>query len=112
MVVTHGGHQKTASISIGRRWFAAAMVGVLTLICAAPAMAQHPEQHPWMNKSLSPDERADMVLKEMTLAEKIDLSARRGHAGLDPVHAKDCISAMGARGSCWECRGWAFPRSR
>src|ERR1700755_1935156 len=29
--------------------------------------------HPWMNPKLSPDERAAMVLKEMTLDEKIDL---------------------------------------
>jgi len=80
-VVTHGGHQKTASIAIGRRWSVAAMLGVLTLICAAPAVAQHPEQQPWMNKSLSSDERAAMVLKEMTLAEKIDLLHGEGMPG-------------------------------
>src|SRR3974377_1213654 len=28
---------------------------------------------PWMNKNLSPDERAEMVLKQMTLDEKITL---------------------------------------
>src|SRR5215469_15545666 len=28
---------------------------------------------PWMNQGLSPDERADMVLREMTLDEKIQL---------------------------------------
>ena len=28
---------------------------------------------PWMNTSLSPDERADLVIKEMTLDEKISL---------------------------------------
>jgi beta-glucosidase len=38
---------------------------------------------PWMNKSLSPDERADLVLKEMTLDEKISLLHGNGmaHAG-------------------------------
>jgi len=37
--------------------------------------------HPWMNESLSPDERADMVLKEMTLDEKIDLLHGMGMPG-------------------------------
>ena len=38
---------------------------------------------PWMNKDLSPDERADMVLKQMTLDEKISLLHGNGmaHAG-------------------------------
>ncbi|MGC1416014.1 MAG: glycoside hydrolase family 3 C-terminal domain-containing protein [Candidatus Acidiferrum sp.] len=37
--------------------------------------------HPWMNASLSPDERAAMVLKEMTLDEKIDLLHGMGMPG-------------------------------
>jgi len=39
---------------------------------------------PWMNTSLSPDERADLVLKEMTLDEKILLLHGNGmaHAGI------------------------------
>jgi beta-glucosidase len=37
--------------------------------------------HPWMNPSLSPDERANMVLKEMTLDEKIDLLHGMGMPG-------------------------------
>jgi beta-glucosidase len=36
---------------------------------------------PWMNTSLSPDERADLVLKEMTLDEKIDLVHGNGMPG-------------------------------
>ncbi len=35
---------------------------------------------PWMNKSLPPDERADMVLKQMTLDEKISLLHGNGMA--------------------------------
>jgi beta-glucosidase len=38
---------------------------------------------PWMNKSLSPDERAAMVLKQMTLDEKIDLLHGNGMAHAD-----------------------------
>src|ERR1700761_7773828 len=37
--------------------------------------------HPWMNPKLSPDERAAMVLKELTLDEKIDLLHGMGMPG-------------------------------
>jgi beta-glucosidase len=50
-------------------------VGVLALVLTAAVgsvMAQNPNQ-PWMNSSLSPEERARMVLKQMTLEEKIAL---------------------------------------
>jgi beta-glucosidase len=40
---------------------------------------------PWMNNKLSPDERADLVVKEMTLAEKISLLHGTGMEGLSPV---------------------------
>lgn len=36
---------------------------------------------PWMNTSLSPDQRADMVLKQMTLDEKIELLHGNGMSG-------------------------------
>ncbi|HEV3279595.1 MAG TPA: glycoside hydrolase family 3 C-terminal domain-containing protein [Terriglobia bacterium] len=59
-------------------------------LLAAPAFGQHRPQNqtdspgqnqPWMNTSLSPDERAEMVLKEMTLDEKIDLVHGEGMPG-------------------------------
>jgi beta-glucosidase len=79
----HGGQGNSVSILSCRWWSLAATLGVLTVVVsmATPAMAQHPEQRPWMNKSLSSDERADMVLKEMTLAEKIDLLHGEGMPG-------------------------------
>jgi len=40
---------------------------------------------PWMNSSLSPDERAAMVVKQMTLDEKISLLHGTGMSGLGPV---------------------------
>ncbi len=54
-------------------------LGLLFVCCAlaVPAIAQRT----WMNKNLSPDERADLVLKEMTLAEKIDLMHGEGMPG-------------------------------
>ena len=41
--------------------------------------------HPWSNSSLSPDERASMVVKEMTLEEKFSLLHGTGMAGLSPM---------------------------
>jgi beta-glucosidase len=47
-------------------------------------MAAHAQNHsetskmPWMNKALPPDERADMVLHEMTLDEKIQMVHGQG----------------------------------
>src|SRR5215472_12215133 len=41
--------------------------------------------HPWMNTSLSPDERASRVIKEMTLDEKISLLHGTGMVGLSPM---------------------------
>src|SRR6202162_4747402 len=40
---------------------------------------------PWMNASLSPDERAALVLKQMTLDEKISLLHGTGMADLSPM---------------------------
>ncbi len=47
----------------------------------AAAQDEKPANHPWMNTMLSPDERADLVLKEMTLDEKIDLLHGNGMPG-------------------------------
>jgi beta-glucosidase len=68
---------------------------VLTLFVAsslAPDAAAQPPRRSepsyahaaWMNKALSPDERADLVLKELTLDEKIDLLHGQGMPGWGP----------------------------
>ena len=60
---------KTATLIFGSMvWLA----GSLLAQHAGSRAAQKPTG-PWMNASLSPDERADMVLKELTLDEKIGL---------------------------------------
>ncbi len=41
--------------------------------------------HPWSNSSLSPDERASMVVKEMTIDEKINMLHGTGMMGLSPM---------------------------
>src|SRR5499427_790292 len=43
------------------------------------------KKHAWMNTSLSPDERASMVVKEMTLDEKISMLHGTGMVGLSPM---------------------------
>ncbi|WP_353071141.1 beta-glucosidase family protein [Tunturiibacter gelidoferens] len=51
---------------------------------------------PWMNKALSPDERASMVLGQMTLDEKIEMVHGTGWGVLragDPVPAKSNFAA-------------------
>jgi len=67
-----------------------ALASALFFVFAAPAIAQHHHLNqgesqsadfPWMNKSLSPDERAEMVLKQMTLEEKISLLHGNGMRG-------------------------------
>src|SRR5580698_253566 len=66
---------------------AAGMVGLL--MAAMPGMAKNTQQQssaadkPWMNTSLPPEERAELVLKQMTLDEKIALLHGNGmaHAG-------------------------------
>src|ERR1700686_3500420 len=50
----------------------------ISLACAS-SFAQQDRQ--WMNPKLSPDERAEMVLKELTLDEKIDLVHGEGMPG-------------------------------
>src|SRR5258708_28799451 len=52
-----------------------ALVFLSLVYLAAPSFAQRRQLQPaptgpWMNASLSPDERADLVLKELTLDEK------------------------------------------
>src|SRR6202789_1296400 len=54
-----------------------------------------PPKGPWMNTSLSPDERADMVLKEMTLDEKIALLHGVGMPTDDPVTPENAASNRG-----------------
>src|ERR1700722_7555596 len=46
----------------------------------APAAAALQTDRPWLNPNLSPDERADLVLKQLTLEEKIALLHGNGMA--------------------------------
>lgn len=64
---------------------AAGVAGLLALAALAPVRAQRAAlepapQGPWMDKSLSPDRRADLVIAQMTLDEKISLVHGTGMA--------------------------------
>jgi beta-glucosidase len=62
--------------------FAAVLIGTL---CFAQGPSRRADDQlknkPWMNASLSPDERAELVLKEMTLDEKLNLVHGNGMPG-------------------------------
>jgi len=53
-------------------------------LCTASVQSRR-KPNPWDNASLSPDERASMVVKEMTLEEKISMLHGTGLQGLGPV---------------------------
>jgi beta-glucosidase len=65
--------------------------GLATLVISlVPAFAQQgtgptTASMPWMNSSLSPDERAALVVKEMTLDEKVSMLHGTGMIGLSPM---------------------------
>ena len=65
------GHQRWAVLVLSTT------VGLMAV--ARPAIGQNPYQ-PWMNSKLSPENRAELVLKQMTLEEKIALLHGNGMA--------------------------------
>lgn len=58
---------------------------ILCLLNSAFAQSTASGSRPWMNPNLSPDERAALVVKEMTLDEKISLLHGTGMEGLSPI---------------------------
>jgi beta-glucosidase len=85
-----------------------AVVAMFSFVMALPAcFAQHllygqggdnAQTHPWMNASLSPDERAEMVLKEMTLDEKINLLHGNGMPGWPGEPRPNALLSNGGAG--------------
>jgi len=80
-------------------------VSVLVLFClasmASAGLAQRPRHQPpatarpWMNANLSPDQRAALVLKEMTLDEKIAMIHGVGMPTDDPLTPENALSNRG-----------------
>ncbi len=81
-----------------RRYFLtiAFLCFLLTLTVSGQSSQTARSSQPWMNPSLSPDERASLVLKEMTLDEKISLLHGTGMTGLSPLSPKAVHSNGGA----------------
>jgi beta-glucosidase len=75
-------------------------IPVIFVIALSTLSAQTGREHapagPWMNRSLSPDERADLVVKEMTLDEKVSLLHGTGMVGLGPMSPLSVNSNGGA----------------
>ncbi len=87
---------KFSRVSLCAVAFAALLpLSVSTLFPQAPHQPPKPH-HPWDDKSLSPDQRADMVIKEMTLDEKIQLVHGTGWGALrdgDPIPPRSNLGA-------------------
>ena len=82
----------TITLPVRRCFLLAAAIFAL-LFSALTSFAQ---QQPWMNSQLSPDARAALVLKEMTLDEKIDLLHGNGMRGVTKPRPDDVLSNGGA----------------
>lgn len=79
------------------RCFCWIKVSLLVIAFSFSPTGSPAQQRPWMDTGLSPDQRADLVLKEMTLEEKIDLlhgNGMRGWAG--PPHRNALFGNGGA----------------
>src|SRR5580700_2222378 len=60
--------------------FVFSLVTIMALIASAVSAVAQDADRPWMNKSLSAGERAELVLKQMTLDEKLSLLHGNGMA--------------------------------
>lgn len=61
------------------------VVLALSLLSYGQSGSDKSTSAPWMNSKLSPDERANLVIQEMTLPEKISLLHGTGMEGLSPI---------------------------
>ena len=76
-----------------------------------PGMAP-PKHYPWSDTSLSPDQRADLVIKEMTLDEKIQLLHGMGwQAIFAPAESGPGTRAVSASGLYSGCSAARHSRS-
>jgi beta-glucosidase len=67
----------------------------LFALCLTQFASAQRQSGPWMNSTLSPDDRADLVIKEMTLDEKIALLHGVGMPTDEPVTPENAASNRG-----------------
>jgi len=91
-----GGKLKEQMMITFRRVARSATLGLFTVAGAMNATAANAQTRPWMNTQLSPDQRADLVLKEMTLDEKIDLMHGQGMPGWKRPMPRTYLGNQGA----------------
>ncbi|MGA2046123.1 MAG: glycoside hydrolase family 3 C-terminal domain-containing protein [Terracidiphilus sp.] len=76
-----------------------ALMFVIAVLLAVPGFSQRGQPSkptgPWMDKNLSPDQRADLVIKEMTLDEKIATLHGVGMPTDDPLTQENMPSNRG-----------------
>jgi beta-glucosidase len=76
--------------------FALSFLTLGVALSSASAQSDTVGKTPWMNTSLSPDDRAALVLKEMTIDEKVSLLHGTGMKGLSPMSPLAIYSNGGA----------------
>ena len=96
-------------MNLPRRFLPLAICATALSLALIPASAQ--SRGPWMKTSLSPDERAALVLKEMTIDEKISLLHGTGMKDLSPMSPL-AIHSNGGAGYVVGFRVWASPPSK
>ena len=88
---------KRISVFLAVLVFSILYIRCVSRTCFAQTAAQSsPASRPWMNTSLSPDQRADLVMAQMTLDEKIQLVHGAGWGVLregDPVPPRSNLGA-------------------
>ncbi len=95
----------TVNINKLRHGALAASAAIVFLAVVSAVLEQYPlhaladgqpADRPWMDKTLSPDRRADLVLKEMTLDEKIGFVHGNGMPGWGPPRPNAYLGNGGA----------------
>src|SRR5882724_5389087 len=76
-------HESKRNVNSHSLGFALALILVAHGTCLSQQATTQPA-HPWMNASLSPDTRADLVIKQLNLDEKIQLVHGIGWGPLMP----------------------------
>ncbi len=95
--IRHGILRPTSrSASVQKTIILSTIILNLAVLAAFAGPRDNAPSRPWMNTSLSPDQRAAMVLKEMTLDEKISLLHGTGMQGLGPMSPLSANSNGGA----------------
>jgi len=76
-----GGKNRAVFFQTGALALAAFLAAPAIAGAQFPGQQPEPKHYPWSDASLSPDVRADMVIKELTLEEKISLLHGQGGFG-------------------------------